>query len=60
MRIRFFTSQPDKCRSVKPMCQWHIGSVGPTCNQVGETYRRSECMQEAAYSRKCLHFLDFS
>ena len=36
MYVSFFSSQPGKCRSVKPMCQWHIGSVGSTCFAGGE------------------------
>ena len=36
MYVTFFTSQPGKCRSVKPMCQWHIGSVGSACFTGGE------------------------
>ncbi len=35
MYVSFFSSQTGKCRSVKPMCQGHIGSVGPPVSQVG-------------------------
>ncbi len=54
--VSFFSSQPGKCRSVKAMCQWHIGSVGATCFAGGEPPERSECMHQAAFSPKCLHF----
>ena len=33
--VSFFSSQTGKCRSVKPMCRGHIGSVGSPVSQVG-------------------------
>ena len=34
--VSFFSSQTGKCRSVKPMYPWYIGSVGATCFTGGE------------------------
>ena len=56
MYVTFFTSQTGKCRSVKPMCQWHIGSVGSACLQVEEPTSVASVRTRLQTSPKGLHF----
>ena len=55
MYVRKNTSQPGKCRSVKPMCQWHIGSVGSACFTGGEpTDAVSACTRLQLRQNACI------
>ena len=58
MYVSFFSSQPGKCRSVKPMYQWYIGSVGATCFTGGEPPDVVSACTRLQASQKCLHFCE--
>ena len=49
------TAQTGKCRSVKPMCRGHIGSVGSACLQVEEpTGVASACTRLQTQKNACI------
>ena len=55
MYVSFFSSQTGKCRSVKPMCRGHIGSVGSACLQVEEpTGAASACTRLQTQKNACI------